>query len=148
MGGLEGMAQATNRSVSTINAWRDPERREKVPLDDAIALDLAYQAAGGVGAPLFETYAAQLELAASTRFSDRHHLLEATKELVREAGEAHAALIHASQPGATAGDDARALREATEAFDRFKPILAMLSGRVPAPAGNAAVGQPRERGPP
>ena len=45
--GWAGMAQAVERSESLVRAWGQPGRRERIPLEEAIRLDLAYRAAGG-----------------------------------------------------------------------------------------------------
>ncbi|WP_375290887.1 hypothetical protein [Qipengyuania sp.] len=143
--GYESIAAITDRSVSMARAWGDPDRREKIPVDDAIALDLAYQEAGGVGAPLYEAYGAKLDVAAAARFSSKHQLLERTERLIKEGGEAHAALVRACQPGATAAEVATALRELGEAFEEYKPIFAILEQVSSDPS---AWGQPSTRAPP
>lgn len=133
-GGIEEMARITNRSVSLVRAWSDQDRRENIPLDDAIALDLAFQAAGGEGAPLADSYVFRLELAGLERFSDRFELLQRVGHVVREGGEAHAALIRACQPGAGPNERRDALREAVEAQEALKPVIAALED-LPAEPG-------------
>lgn len=137
-GGFDALASHCDRTARTVRNWGDPDTPEAIPLDVALRFDLLFAEAGGEGAPFFEAYAAQLELAACAHFADRFELLARTERLLKEAGEAHAALLRVCQPDATPADEARAYREAGEAFEEFKPVLAFLSARVSA----------RERSPP
>lgn len=125
-GGYNDMATIAGRAVRTVRNWGDPDTAEQIPLDCAIALDVAYIAAGGDCAPLFETYSLKLELAHMQRFACNIELARHTAEVIREGGEAHSALVRATLPGATEGDRADALRECVEAFDILKRTLALL----------------------
>jgi hypothetical protein len=137
-GGVEAMARIAQRQPGTIRAWMDPDRPEQVPLEAAIDLDLAYQAEGGRGAPLFEVYATQLELAERRRFADRHRLLDYAHGVIKEGGEAHAALIAYARPGATELDRKLAHKEVSEAYEKLRDILPLLEAELaraaPAPA--------------
>ena len=131
-GGIEQMARITERGVALVRAWSDPDRREKIPLDDAIALDLAYQEAGGEGFPLADSYLFRLELAATVHFAEQFTLLEKTERFTKEVGEAVTALIAACQPRAAAAAKARAFKELVEAVEHAKPMIASLDpSRVP-----------------
>lgn len=137
-GGFKEMAGIVGRERRTVQNWSDPDTPEQVPVDCAIALDIAYMAAGGTGAPIFEAYALKLELAEASRFGDRHQLLRHAQDVAKETGEANAAIIGAAHAGATAADRARALREATEArtaLDQVIPLLAATpaDGNSPQP---------------
>lgn len=143
-GGWADMATATERSESLVRAWGDPERREQIPICDAITLDLAYRAAGGDGAPLFETYAWQLDQAGVFRFSDEIALGRIAAEAIREGGEANAALVLAAQPGSTDRERREAAREVKQALAALNRSLPMLEGADLA-KGPA---QERETGPP
>jgi hypothetical protein len=125
-GGFTDMAQIAGRAVRTVRNWGDPDTAEQIPLDCAIALDVAYIAAGGDCAPLFETYSLKLELAHMQRFACNIELARHTADVIREGGEAHSALVRATLPGATDADRADALRECVEAFDILKRTLALL----------------------
>lgn len=126
--GIDQMAEVAQRQPGTIRNWMDPERPEQISIEAGIALDLEYQAEGGSGAPLFEAYAAKLDLAVSSRFADRHRLLDYAHGVVKEGGEAHAALIAFARPGATEHDRRHALKEAAEAYEKLRDILPLLSG--------------------
>jgi len=132
-GGVHTMAEFAGRQPGTIRAWMDPDRPEQVTLDAAIELDLAYQAEGGKGAPLFEAYATRLQLAEAARFSDRHRLLDHAHGVAKEGGEAIAAIIAAARPDATDADRREAHREVAEAFEKFRDVLPILSGQTAQP---------------
>lgn len=127
------MARITGRMDRTVRNWGDPDTREQIPVDCAIALDLAYIAAGGTGAPIFEAYALKLELAEASRFGDRHQLLRHAQDVAKETGEANAAIIGAAHPGATKADRSRALAEANEARQALDKVIPLLAADVEQP---------------
>ncbi len=131
--GFEEMARVAGRQVRTVRNWSDPDTAEQVPIDCAIALDLAYIAAGGTGAPIFEAYALKLELADAAKFGDRHQLLRHAQDVARETGEANAAIIGAAHPAATKSDRARALAEATEAREALNQVIPLLAQDIDQP---------------
>ncbi|WP_439569080.1 hypothetical protein [Sphingopyxis sp.] len=131
--GFDDMARVAGRQVRTVRNWSDPDTAEQVPVDCAIALDLAYIAAGGSGAPIFEAYALKLELADAAKFGDRHQLLRHAQDVARETGEANAAIIGAAHPAATKTDRARALAEATEAREALNQVIPLLAAEVDQP---------------
>ena len=133
-GGWPQMAEITCRSESLVRKWGDPECRERVPLDDAIELDLAFQEHGGEGAPLADSYLFRLELAAGARFASQFALLAKTEKLSKEAGEGLTAVIRACSPSATASDRAAAFRELVEMVEAAKPIISALDPESPAPS--------------
>ncbi|QSR16037.1 hypothetical protein [Novosphingobium sp. KA1] len=114
------------RSESMVRAWGDPLRREKIPLHDAIKLDLAYRSAGGDGAPLFETYGYLLDEAGMFRFSNEVALGRLAVDAIREGGEAHAALVLASQPGVDPRQKRAAIQEVEEAIQALHSALTLL----------------------
>lgn len=131
--GFEGIACITNRAVRTCRNWSDPDTPENIPIDCAIELDLAYQAAGGVGAPIFETYALKLELAATNKFADAITLARRLPDIIRECGEANAALIEAADPSATPVIRRNALRECEEAMNALKAVMPLIQEPQPPP---------------
>ena len=132
-GGYAEMARILDRSERLVRAWGDPERRERMPIDDAIALDLAYRAAGGDGAPVFEAYAEKLRNDGLTWFADEVALGRHVAGMIKECAEAEAAVVIASQPGATARDRANARREVEEALLTLQRARFML-GDTTAPS--------------
>lgn len=124
--GHEEMAQLVDRKARTVRNWGDPDTKEKVDIESAIKLDLAFQAAGGNGAPIFETYALKLELAAADRFSDSLALARLAPDVIRECGEANAAMIEACHPSATPQIRQKALKEVDDAVSHLKGIMPLL----------------------
>jgi len=138
--GWDEMAEVTSRKIGLIRAWADPARRERIPLDDAILLDLAYRRAGGLGAPHFECFGARLQAEGLEWFAEEIALARHAATLIRECSEAEAAVVIASQPGATPRERAHALREVEEAIAVLARARTMLSG--------AALPHPPQTGPP
>lgn len=125
-GGWAEMGGITGRAARTVRNWSDPDTGEQCPIDCAIALDLAYVAAGGECAPLFEAYSLKLEMASMERFACNIALARHTADVIREGGEAHSALVRATLPGATRADREEARREVAEALDFLKRTLPLL----------------------
>lgn len=119
-GGYADLAERLGRKEHTCRAWADPARREKISVEDAIRADLEFQAAGGIGAPLFETYSLQLEEASGSRFALQHSIGRLLPDLLRENSEAEVALVRAAQPDATEADRRYAGRETGEAIARMQ----------------------------
>lgn len=110
-GGWREIATVTNRAEATVRAWGDVDRAEQIPLPAAIALDIAFQRAGGEGRPLFETYALQCEVAREQAFADEVEVSRRACILVRETAEAMDALIRAGRAAPEAGIRDKAIRE-------------------------------------
>lgn len=136
-GGWAGVGRVVGKSESMARAWGHPGRREQIPMDDAIALDLAFQAAGGIGAPIFETYALQLDLACINRFADRAALGVHLASVIKESAEAESAMLSAILPDAGPAETRRALRELDEALVAMGTARALLnnmkSGKTDSP---------------
>ena len=110
-----------------MRAWSDPEMDRCPCIDDCLALDAAYLQAGGGEAPLLAVYQARLERL-STPPADSADLARATASVAKEAGEAVAALVFASLPGAPARDRAVAEREVAEAVEALHDVQRKLGG--------------------
>ncbi|PZQ56246.1 MAG: hypothetical protein DI555_06430 [Novosphingobium pentaromativorans] len=161
-GGWNAMAESLGgKSPSIVRAWGDPDRREQIPLCDAIALDVAYREAGGDGAPLFETFAYQLDEAGMFRFADEIALGRLAALVIRECGEASSHLVLSAQPGADVADHRLTLGhvdEAIDAYQRVRVLVAALAngGRIDSATLIADLtgdppdlaGGPRATGPP
>ena len=145
--GWDAMAEACatpDRSITAamLRKWADPDTRERFPLDAGIALDIAYAGAGGDGFPIYETYGLLLEVARAERFADAAELARRTITAIKEGGEASAALVRASQPGATDRDRADAAREVEENLAALKQTLPLLTTGA-GPTGTCGEGSPR-----
>ena len=128
-GGLTEMAEITGRAPHLVRAWGDPDRREQIPLRDAILLDTAYRAAGGSAAPLFAYYTSRLDTAGALAPAGAAALLGQAATVIRECAEAQAALLQAAAPGAPRAASTTAGREIEEAIAALHAALPMLLGR-------------------
>ena len=132
--GYADAEEATSKTESYLRACGDPDRREKLCFDDAIALDIAFQEAGGEGAPLAEHYLLRVEMGPQPRLARRFGLFEQTEQVLRESGEAGAALVRLLKPGAGPREKREALRELVEAVEVMKPLIVALERDGPTPS--------------
>ena len=118
----------------TVRAWGDPDKPDRqLWFDRAIALDIAYQRAGGEGRPLFETYALQLEVARQHAFADEIALARRACVLIREGAQANEAVVLASLPSATPRDRTNAIRELEDVVRECTAAIADLGRGAPPP---------------
>jgi len=127
---IERAAAVTGRAESYLRALSDPDKRERLTIEDAIALDLEYRAGGREGYPLLDTYARIVEAAAEVKFAEEHATGRLTLDFVKEAGEASCALITAQLPGASLHDLQTALREVEQADNASATVIAHLQARI------------------
>lgn len=141
LGGWSAVAAAAGvASPRTCEKWGafdiaeagDPEARD-IPMRKAVLLDIAYQAAGGVGAPIMEAYAQLVKVAAAEEFGDKQQLLAATMDFMSENNEAELALLEATRPHAGAAEIANALKQLMDVKQDADEIIAGLSGRQQKP---------------
>jgi hypothetical protein len=125
--GFDEMAEETNRPAHRVRAWADPAKREQIPVADALLLDKACQRAGG-GTPIAEYYLGRLKAAGALAPADSDCLARHAARVVRECGEAGAALFEAAQPGSTPAQRVEARREVDEALEVLKRAVPMLVG--------------------
>lgn len=121
--GWGAAAKIVGQAERTVRKWSDPDVSAKVSMDSALALDCAYRAAGGDGAPFLQCYAVRLEAEAAIACADSRVLADKTATAAKEVGEAVAALIRASQPGAASADRVIAQRETEEAINALTNTL-------------------------
>src|SRR4051812_14366931 len=139
--GWPKVAEIAGKDERTVRNWSDPDTTATVTLDVALRLDVAFRAAGGEGAPLFQVYALRLEADTRGACADSRRLAELTAKAAAEGGEAIAALVVAAQPGATLQQRARAEMEAEEAIQALTESLAQVraggrgAGDVQSPGG-------------
>ncbi|SEM73015.1 hypothetical protein SAMN05192583_1020 [Sphingomonas gellani] len=135
---IELAAETTGRAESYLRALSDPDKRERLTIEDAIKLDLAWRAGGREGFPLYETFGRIIESEAAERFADADALGLLTQDYARESGEATAWLIAAMQPGASLDTLRRALKECEEADTACTPAIANLRDRIRRKTSGAA----------
>ena len=147
-GGWPEMAEITRRREGLVRSWGDPDRREEIPVRDALMLDKACRAIGG-GTPIGEYYVGRLDAEGALAPADGPALARHAALTVKECGEAIAALISAAQPGATARLVADARLQVEEALETLFRALPMLVGRdafdkiVDSPDPEHQTGPPR-----
>lgn len=124
--GLERCAELLNREAGYVRSLSDPDSRYRVTVVDALKLDLAFEAAGGQGAPIRDTYNLLYDAARAETFADKAALGRVAIEAMKEGSEAQIALVIASQPGATPADRANAAREVQQALTAFSGALPLL----------------------
>lgn len=127
------MGLIVDRHEGTVRRWGDHDKPEAIPLPCAIALDIAFQRAGGDGRPLFETYALQLAVAREQAFANEIELARQACVFIREGAQAGEAMILASLPSATAQDRTHAVRELEDVARVVTSAIALLSRPEPAP---------------
>lgn len=125
-GAWEQMAQITGYHERPVRGWGDPDREEQINLPAAIKLDLAFQAEGGAGQPLYDAYGYLVGLAREDRFCGLFDILRAAIDVVREMGDAKTALMEAALPDATDEDRRDAKREMLEAIEAMKRAMLRL----------------------
>lgn len=135
-GGWGEMAAVVNRSERQVRAWGEPDKDDgSIPMRGAIALDLAFQGAGGEGAPIHDVYALLLESGRSQAFSDQLDLARVAATAIRENGEAACAQIRCTMPGASERDIGIAIKETEEAIEAATATLAVLRRAASASLG-------------
>jgi len=108
--------RAANRPYAdrTMYEWANPDSDTLPSLPIALALDAAYQLAGGEDAPFRDAFSHQLGIAVDQHDGCRRELVADSIEFLREAADLSAALITAAQPGASPLDHHRAQVEASD----------------------------------
>jgi len=132
-------ARIVRRSVRAVRYWSEEEKPGCPTLVQAIALDLAYRRAGGEGAPIFESYAAQLDVAIADEIACRNQLLAMIGTAAAECGEAYKHALVVAAPGVTPAQVHRAITETEEAAGVMSALLRSLT-RFLKPAGVAGSG--------
>jgi hypothetical protein len=124
-------AEIVDRSETTIYNWINPVHEATPNLTQALALDAAYRAAGGDGAPIHEAYAFQLDLAVVDQSASQLELSIDIGEVARECGDAIASGIVITQPGADPSLVHHALVQANEAQSAVAKMIGRLKGFLP-----------------
>jgi hypothetical protein len=126
--GMQEAARLTGRAVRTVQHWSESDRSGTPTLDQAIALDKAFMAAGGGSSPILECFTRQMEIYRVQADACRLALAQDVAELSREAGDAISHCIQALQPGSTPAD----IRDAIVETEQVDAILPRLIGRLKA----------------
>ncbi len=121
-------------SDRTIRDWADPDTTRTPPIATCFALDCAWRAAGGPGAPFFDTYQRLLETQAAAIVGvDLSDLPDMTAVVMREGAQAKIALMTAMLPGATRADFREAVREVEESIAAYEATIPLLAATMHPP---------------
>ncbi|MCZ4341543.1 hypothetical protein O4H52_08020 [Sphingomonadaceae bacterium G21617-S1] len=133
--GDDGVEAATGHKPPVIRNMSDPDHPREISLKDAIALDVAFRNAGGVGLPFHQCFSHQLKIEAAATAADARALARQAAIAAKESGDANAALMLAMAPGATEADRAIARREVAESIAAGQDTLALLQEPKPRESG-------------
>lgn len=139
--GLLGYAETgrvVDRKDRTIYEWANPESDTQPTIAQMLALDAAYIAAGGEGAPFLDAHAHQLDLVVAAATADCRELVDEAGEAALECGEAVAAALAVSTGNAPPIDVHRALAQASEAGAAIGALERRLTSFLPNGAGPSA----------
>ena len=129
--GWESMGLAVGQAERTVRDWGDPDVERGCPIEAAELLDIAYQKAGGEGAPMLDTFTARLDRAREVAFADQVAIAKGTCILSREGGQAIEALILLTMPGASELQRQNAFRELEEFLAAGRAMLPLIAGPSP-----------------
>jgi hypothetical protein len=132
--GWDGCASVLGNSEWTVRKWSDPDAEREISFQDAMRLDAAFMRAGGEGAPLYECYAARIDLLARDDGSDSSKLLAAASRAAKELAEAVSASIDAAAQGGNKALCRRAITEAEEGMEALQALFFSLK-RLAASGG-------------
>jgi len=120
------MAKAVDRAERTVRKWGDPDADEKINAEAMVILDTLFEQSGGQGFPLYEAYGQLLNVAVAECFVSQFDLLRSAADLVKETGEAEAAVMRVVLPGSSEADRKEAVRELLEAIETANRVLPQL----------------------
>lgn len=125
-GGCKAAAPILGLKYAKLRDWTNEDRPSCPSFAEAIALDAAYRAAGGEGAPLFEAYAAQLDHSFNELTACHAELAKDLADTAHEFGDAFAAVAMLTVPGHSPNQVQRALIELAD----VEPLVARLIRRI------------------
>lgn len=137
--GMTTAARVVGRSERTVQHWSETDRPGLPTLDQAIALDKAYIAAGGNHAPIADCFLNQIDGFTANLTACRVELANDVALVSREAGDAINHCIQALLPGATPATIRTAIVE-TEDVDALLPrLIGRLHALLPGNGGRCEV---------
>lgn len=129
-------ARLLGNSVSTLEAWRNSDNPRWPRIDQALALDLAYAAAGGDGSPFLDAFQVAVSVASIERDACRTALATTIATLAKDSGELLAASIAVIHPDATQREIDRALVEAQDVVTGADSVVRQLKSFCRRGAGS------------
>lgn len=134
--GWEEAARIVTRAERTVRLWSESDIGGTPTLAQALALDMAYRAAGGQGAPILESYALQVEVALTDALACQLALADAIASVATESADAIASSIAVTRPGISPTLVHHAIAETEQASGALTRLVGRLKSFLP---GNAAV---------
>lgn len=131
-------AKIVGRSQRTVRLWSEPDCATTPTMRQALQLDAAFRVAGGAGTPFLDAYRHKLDAAIGQQTACTIALAEEAGRAALEMGEAVAASITLTLPGATPRDHVRALAEAQDAQTAIGALTRRLSSFLPSKLSLAA----------
>ncbi len=132
--GAAAVRAIAGKADRTIRDWADPDTPRTPPIATCFALDCAWRAAGGAGAPFFDTYRRLLDReAVAIAGVDLSNLPDLTGIVIREGADAKIALMTAMLPGATDRDFREAVREVEESIAAYEATIPLLATPIRPP---------------
>ena len=126
---IEVASDVTGRSKAYLRALYHPAKRPHLTVVDMVKLTLASRERG-LGTPIWDTVAAIVRAADATYFSGPAEIGRIAVDVIREGGEAHAALCRVSQPGASVADFTDTLRQIEESVHELSHAAAIVSAEL------------------
>lgn len=125
--GWAAAADAVGKGERVVRNWSDPDMDRRPDIEEALALDKAYQAAGGGDPPPMLAVYLTLIDRHQARAADPAEIAIATGLAAKESGEAIAAAVIASQPGASGKDRVVADKEIGDAVAALQALQTKVS---------------------
>ncbi len=128
--GWAEVARICGQAERTVRNWSEPDTTASITLNAALALDVAFFAAGGGDcSPFLMCYAIRVDADKLVACPSREALIACSALAARESGEAVAATLAASHPSASLATIAIAEREIEESITASTAALAALRAR-------------------
>ncbi|RDE04671.1 hypothetical protein [Sphingomonas aracearum] len=133
--GYKVAARIVRRSERLVYKWAHPSSTATPSIEQALALDVAFQSAGGEGAPFHDAYNFQLGIRVAEQTACQRELLQEITVATREAGEGLAAALVITQPNSTPREKHWAFVQVDEAHTAIGAVKARLAKFLPFGAG-------------
>ncbi len=130
--GYPAAATLAGRAERTIYAWAHPGSTTAPPIDQALAFDAAWRAAGGDGAPFLDAFAFQLGLVVERQPPCTRALVDEVGTASREVGEAIAASLALTCSAPSPLEAQRAFAEVTQAADAIDAVQRRVASFLPS----------------
>lgn len=135
--GWPEVRRITGRADRSVRYWSEPNCKTVPPIDQAQALDAAYIAAGGAGAPFFDAFEFLLGQQIERQEACTRELLAKIAIATKECGEAMAAAMGVVSSNASPLNAHSAFAEVDQAARAIDALMRLLSSFLPTSAAEA-----------